>query len=69
MISGSYEIYFSFLILENREEEARKSMLFYQHMESIDENGNAKKDEKSAIAETQKSTLALAKERFKEHSM
>ncbi|KAK6032773.1 transporter, major facilitator family protein, partial [Ostertagia ostertagi] len=55
-----------YLILENREEEARKSMLFYQHMESTDENGNAKKDAKPAIAESQMSTFGLAKERFKE---
>ncbi|PIO76248.1 hypothetical protein TELCIR_01679 [Teladorsagia circumcincta] len=54
-----------YLILENREEEARKSMLFYQHLESTDENGNAKKDEKPTIAESQISTFSLARERFK----
>ncbi|KAK6044463.1 hypothetical protein COOONC_18032, partial [Cooperia oncophora] len=54
-----------YLVLENREEEARKSMLFYQHTESTDENGNAKKEDKPAAPDSQMSTFALAKERFK----
>ncbi|VDO56879.1 unnamed protein product [Haemonchus placei] len=54
-----------FLILENREEEARKSMLFYQVVERIDENGNAKKEEKPVPTEPQLSALAMTKERFK----
>ncbi|EYC03521.1 hypothetical protein Y032_0093g2636 [Ancylostoma ceylanicum] len=54
-----------YLFLENREDEARKALLFYQKGDNIDENGNRKKSEKTANTEGDKSTLAFAKERFK----
>ncbi|WKY16983.1 hypothetical protein Q1695_001528 [Nippostrongylus brasiliensis] len=51
-----------YLLAENRDEEARKALLFYQQTSSIDENGNSKKEEKLPV---ETSTLAFAKERFK----
>ncbi|RCN42161.1 hypothetical protein ANCCAN_11848 [Ancylostoma caninum] len=36
-----------YLFLENREDEARKALLFYQKGDAIDENGNRKKSDKT----------------------
>ncbi|ETN72067.1 transporter, major facilitator family protein [Necator americanus] len=54
-----------YFFLENREDESRKALLFYQKGKGIDENGNRKKSDETAKIDDDKSTLTFAKDRFK----
>ncbi|KAK6765801.1 hypothetical protein RB195_025614 [Necator americanus] len=54
-----------YFFLENREDESRKALLFYQKGNGIDENGNRKKSDETAKVDDDKSTLTFAKDRFK----